>query len=116
MTYLCCVYLNSETVAGMSADERASLQAASDAYHQEIILHRAYVMARALAPAATARTVRQRGNSVQVTDGPFAETREQLAGFLLLRGLDEAEAIRIAQGMPAAAFGSIEVRAVPETD
>ena len=116
MTYICCVYLDSKTVDGMSSEEMAALEQASDAYHQTLLSHSAYVMARALAPAATARTIRQRGNSVQVTDGPFAETREQLAGFLLLRGIDEAEAIRIAQGMPAAAVGSVEVRAVPESD
>jgi hypothetical protein len=65
---------------------------------------------------ATARTVRQRGGITQITDGPFSETKEVLAGFNLIEAESEAEALRIAQDFPWVRFGSIEVRPVRDFD
>ena len=71
---------------------------------------------QALESVQTATTVRVRNGEVSVTDGPFAETKEQLAGFYLLEARDKDEAIRIASRIPPARIGSIEVRPVRELD
>ena len=70
----------------------------------------------ALQPTATATTVRVRNGDTVTTDGPFAETKEQLGGFYLLNCKDLDEAIEMAAKMPAAPFGSIEVRPIMEFD
>ena len=67
-----------------------------------------------LQPSATARTLRTRGGQARITDGPFAETREILAGFNLIEAADADEAARIAHQFPWSAYGSIEVRAVED--
>jgi len=67
-----------------------------------------------LQPPASARTLRTRGGQVRITDGPFAETREILAGFNLIEAADAGEATRIARQFPWSAYGSIEVRAVED--
>jgi hypothetical protein len=72
------------------------------------------VAAEALQPVDTASTVRVRGGRVTVTDGPFAETKEQLAGFYLLDARDLNEAIQMAAKIPPAREGSVEVRPVRE--
>ena len=68
----------------------------------------------ALQPVSTATTVRLRDGQVQVTDGPFAETREQLAGFYLIDARDLDQAIEVAAGIPPARVGSIEIRPIRE--
>ena len=65
-----------------------------------------------LEPASTAKTVRSRGGRTQVYDGPFAETKEMLAGFALIEAESEEDALRIARAMPWTRTGSIEVRPV----
>jgi len=75
-----------------------------------------HIAAEALQPVETATTVRVRDGKVSVTDGPFAETKEQLAGFYLIDAKDLDEAIRIASEIPPARIGSIEVRPVRELD
>jgi hypothetical protein len=66
----------------------------------------------ALQPTPTAKTVRVRNGKAQVTDGPFAETKEQLGGYYLVEASDPAEAIAIAAKIPWARFGSVEVRPI----
>jgi hypothetical protein len=73
-----------------------------------------YVSASPLYPAATASVVRVRGGRETVTDGPFAETKEQLAGYFLINARDLNEAVRIATRIPGARIGTVEVRAVKE--
>lgn len=73
-----------------------------------------YLGGEALQPINTAVTVRLRNGAVSITDGPFAETKEQLAGFYLLEATDLAEATRLAAKIPPARIGSIEVRPVRE--
>ena len=72
----------------------------------------AFSAGEGLNPSKTAKTVRVRDGQPQTTDGPFAETKEQLGGFYLLDCKDEAEAVEWAARIPGAAFGAIEVRAV----
>jgi hypothetical protein len=73
-----------------------------------------YVAAEALQPIRTAATVRVRSGKLSVTDGPFAETKEQLAGFYLVEAKDLNEAIQLASKIPPARVGSIEVRPIRE--
>lgn len=73
-----------------------------------------YIAAEALQPVRTAATVRVRSGKLSVTDGPFAETKEQLAGFYLIEAKDLNEAIRLAAKIPPARVGSIEVRPIRE--
>jgi len=73
-----------------------------------------YLAAEALQPVRDAHTVRVRQGAMSVTDGPFAETKEQLAGFYLIDARDLAEAIQLAAQIPPARIGSIEVRPVRE--
>ena len=74
------------------------------------------VMAQQLESPASARTLRARDGEERVTDGPFAETRELLAGFNLVNARDLDEAVRIARGFPWARYGSLEVRPVADME
>ena len=109
MKYLCLVYL-----------ERAKWNAVEDrecAHCGETLRERgALLAAEPLFPVETATTVRVRHGRTVVTDGPFAETKEQLAGFYLIDAVDLNEAIQIASRIPPAREGSIEVRPVRELD
>ena len=73
-----------------------------------------YVSASPLQPVATATTVRLRNGKPMITDGPFAETREHLGGYFMVEAGDLNEAIKIAQRIPAARWGTVEVRPVVE--
>jgi hypothetical protein len=73
-----------------------------------------YVASNALEPVRTATTVRPRHDKAFTTDGPFAETKEQLGGFILIEATDRNDAIEIASKIPPARFGSIEVRRIME--
>ncbi len=109
MKYLCLVYLE---------DER--LREVPDAECQEVSesLQRSghRIAAEALHPVSTATTVRVRDGNVSITDGPFAETKEQLAGFYLIDADDLDEALRVAARIPPARIGSVEVRPVRELE
>jgi hypothetical protein len=105
MKYLCLVY-----------GEEPALQEMPDShcldYDEEIRASGHCVASEALQPVATASTVRVRDGKVSVTDGPFAETKEALAGFYLIEARDMEEAIKVASGIPPASVGSIEVRPI----
>lgn len=105
MKYLCLVYLD-ERRLGELPDEDCV------AYDTKIRDQGYCIASEALESVQTASTVRVRNGTVSVTDGPFAETKEQLAGFYLIEARDLNEAIRIAADIPPAAVGSIEIRPV----
>ena len=114
MRYLCLIYDDESTVSAMPPG-------ASDAFMQEyfgftdaIRKSGHYLGGEALQPVSTATTVRVRNGKVSVTDGPFAETKEQLAGFYLIEARDLNDAIQAASKIPPAREGSIEVRPVRE--
>jgi hypothetical protein len=107
MKYLCLVYGEEDLMAGVPDAECADWGATLDAAGHRIA-------AEALQPVRTATTVRVRNGNVAVTDGPFAETKEQLAGFYLIDAADLDEAIRLAARIPPARVGAIEVRPVRE--
>jgi len=105
MKYLCLVY--GEERALQSMDDRHCV-----AFDEEVRKSGQCVASEALQPASTATTVRVRNGKVQVTDGPFAETKEILAGFYMIEARDLNEAIQIASRIPPAAVGSVEVRPI----
>jgi hypothetical protein len=107
MKYLCLVYLEEQKLHAVPDRECA---ACGDTLRKSGIL----VAAEPLQPVETATTVRVRNGKVSVTDGPFAETKEQLAGFYLIEARDLNEAIQVAAKIPPAREGSIEVRPVRE--
>jgi hypothetical protein len=105
MKYLCLVYGEEKALAGM--DDRHCV-----AFDEKVRASGHCVASEALQPAATATTVRVRNGRVSVTDGPFAETKEVLAGFYMIEARDLNEAIQIASKIPPAEVGSIEVRPI----
>ena len=105
MKYLCLVYLDEKRL-----DELPDADCV--AYDTAIRGSGHCLASEALQPVHTATTVRLRNGNVSITDGPFAETKEQLAGFYLIDARDLDEAIRIASKIPPARVGSIEVRPV----
>ena len=114
MKYLCLVYIEPQALAGLSAEARAALDRDSLAYDETLQARGHYVLAAALQPVTTAKAVRRRDGAVSTTDGPFAETREILAGFIFIEARDMDEAVAIAGDIPMARYGGIEVR--PEFD
>src|SRR5215510_3367893 len=109
MKYLCLVYLEKEKLRAVPDKE---CMACGDGFRKSGLL----VAAEALHPIETAATVRVRNGKVSVTDGPFAETKEQLAGFYLIDARDLNDAIQVASKIPPAREGSVEVRPVRELD
>jgi hypothetical protein len=110
MKYLCCVYLRPDAYQDLTADDMAKLNRASVAYNDELAKKGHYIAASALQSPQTAKTIRHHGGKPVVTDGPYAESKEVLGGFILLEVRDMQEAIRIAENIPVGKFGSIEVR------
>ncbi len=111
MKYMLLVYMSENA---MNASEREQCYAESAALTQELHSRGQYLTASPLQPIATATSVRVREGKRVVTDGPFAETREQLGGFYLVEAKDLNEAINIAARVPPARKGTIEVRPVME--
>ena len=107
MKYVCLVYLEGEKLHAVPDRE---CQACGDGFRKSGLL----VAAEALQPIEAAATVRVRNGMLSVTDGPFAETKEQLAGFYLIEARDLNDAIQMAAKIPPAREGSIEVRPVRE--
>lgn len=114
MKYLCLVYYSEAEVGQMSPEDWLALNYECVAYGEEIAASGHRLGGSALEPTTTAVTVRVRDGQTTVTDGPFAETREQLAGFYLLDAHDIDDAVRTAARIPPARLGSIEIRPVRE--
>jgi hypothetical protein len=114
MKFLCLVYVEPQAFARLSADQRAELDRDSLSYDEMLQARGHYIAAAALQSVATAKTVRNRDGEASATDGPFAETKEVLGGFIYIEARDMDEAVAIAGDIPMARYGSIEVR--PEFD
>jgi len=111
MRYLCLVYFDPRKVFDQSPEAEAILRA-NGPYDAELKASGHLVAAEALELPDQAMTVRVRDGKMSATDGPFMETKEVLAGFILIEARDLNEAVRIAAGIPLAKLGSIEVRPV----
>jgi hypothetical protein len=116
MKYLCLIYEEEKTLDAMSRSEFDALMGEFFAFTKEIRRSGHYLGGEALQPVETATTVRVRGGKVSTTDGPFAETKEQLGGFYLITARDLNDAIRLASRIPSARFGSVEIRPIKELD
>jgi hypothetical protein len=116
MKYLCLVYFEQKVLDDLSASEDAALARESIAYDDDLRRNGHYVASAALQPVRSATTVRMRGDKLSMTDGPFAETREIMGGFIYIDARDLNEALRIAGNIPMARLGTIEVRPVQSFD
>jgi hypothetical protein len=118
MRYLCLVHGAEDSLPvrqnpnPMSRAEVDALTRDSLAFNDMLRTSGHFVAAHALQSARTATVVRVRGGKVVVTDGPFAETKEQLLGFVLIEAKDHDEAVEVASQIPLARLGSIEVRSI----
>lgn len=113
MKYLCLVYSDENELHSLPESPPDS---ECGAYAESLANDGRLIAGEALYPVNTASTVRVRNSTVSVTDGPFAETREQLAGFYLVEAATKDEALEIAAGIPPARVGSIEVRPVRQLE
>ena len=111
MRFMCLVYVDPALASAASQTEWHEIQSACLVYNDEIRRSGHYITSNALAEPGTATTLRRRAGRLSITDGPFAETKEHLGGFVLIEARDLNEAIAIAGRSPMAAMGSIEVRA-----
>ncbi len=116
MKYICLIYFDEKKLEAMSKSEL-------DAFMEECLVCDVQlkksghaVAAEALEPVQSATTVQVRKGRVSIMDGPFAETKEQLGGFVLINARDLNEAIQVASKIPPARFGSIEVRPISESN
>jgi hypothetical protein len=112
MKYLCMVFTDERLLEQMPREQFDSLVREHSALDDELKGTGQFVHANALQPAHQAVTVRIRQDRVSVTDGPFAETKEQLTGFYLVEARDLNEAIQVAAKVPSARIGCVEVRPV----
>ena len=114
MKYLCLAWFEGNPIGALPDSEKTALDRDSLAYDRGLEKSGHFIAAQALQSPDTAVIVRVRDGKVSTTDGPFAETKEQLGGFILIEARDLNEAIRIAAGIPIAKFASIEVRPIYE--
>ncbi len=114
MKYLCLVYVEEKILNAMPQNERIAISNDAMAYCGELQKQGQLLGASPLHPVETATTVRVRDGKTTTTDGPFAETKEQLGGYLLIDVRDLNDAVRTAAHFPAARFGSVEVRPLKE--
>jgi hypothetical protein len=116
MQYLLLIYENEQIDAKMSKAEGDKFMKEYFDFTNETKAKKQYVAGEALQPTSTATTVRVREGKAVTTDGPFAETREQLGGFYVVEAKDLDEARAIAARIPSARHGSIEVRPIVKFD
>ena len=112
MRYLCLIYSDEKRYRNMSPSEMETLMGEYFAFTDGIRKSGHYVAGEALQPVQTATTVRIRNGKISTTDGPFAETKEQLGGFYMIEARDLNDAIQVASKIPSARTGSVEVRPV----
>jgi hypothetical protein len=112
MQYLLMIYRNEAELGRVDPAERQKTMAEYGAFTQSIIQSGNFKAGDALQPSTTATTVRVRDGKALTTDGPFAETREQLGGYYLIEAKDLDAALAIAARIPGARTGSIEVRPI----
>lgn len=114
MKYLCLAYEEEDKLNVLSRDEWDLLRSETLAYVEDLRRRGHLISAEALQSIRTATTLRVRAGKLSLTDGPFAETKEQLGGFFLIDARDLNEALQVASRWPSAKLGSIEVRPIEE--
>ncbi|HZQ24837.1 MAG TPA: YciI family protein [Terriglobales bacterium] len=111
MQYMLLIYLDEN---GLSEAERAQCYRDSAGYARQLHASGKYIAAAPLQPTSTARSLRLKGEKRVISDGPFAETREQLGGFFLIEAKSLEEAVEVAEKIPAARWGTVEIRPLLE--
>lgn len=112
MKYLCLIYENEKNWEHYTKEQGAAMSSEYFAFTEDIRKSGHMLGGDALQPTTTATTVRVRNGKVSTTDGPFAETKEQLGGYYLIEGKDLNDAIQVASRIPGAKTGSVEVRPI----
>lgn len=112
MKYLCLIYENEQDWTEMSKEQTDAIMGEYFQFTDDIRQSGHLLAGEALQPVSTATTLRIRNGRLTTTDGPFAETKEQLGGFYMIEARDLNDAIQVAAKIPAARNGSIEVRPV----
>ena len=114
MKYLCLIYSDESQWPKMPKSDTDKMMAEYGAFGEGIKKSGHYIGGNRLQPTSTASTVRIRNGKLSTTDGPFAETKEQLGGYYLIEAKDLNEAIQVGAKIPGARVGSIEVRPIAE--
>jgi hypothetical protein len=114
MRYMCLVHFEPGRLDTMTVAERQDIDRRSLAYDAQLAAAGNYITSQAIQGADSAVLVRVRDGGMSATDGPFIETKEQMAGFILIEARDMNEAVRLAAGIPLAEVGTIEVRPIYE--
>jgi len=114
MRYLCLIYDEEKKLGAMSKGESDAFMGEYFAFTEDIKKSGHYVGGNALQPVGTATSVRVRGGKMSTTDGPFAETKEQLGGYYLIEAKDLNDALQVASKIPSAKLGTVEVRPIQE--
>jgi hypothetical protein len=112
MQYLLLIYRNEAEAAAMTQADANTMHGEYTAFTQGIIQSGHFKGGERLHPASAATTVRVRNGKTTTTDGPFAETREQLGGYYMIEAKDLDEATAIAAKLPGSKYGSVEIRPV----
>ena len=115
MRYLCLIYDNEKALEALPKEESDAVFGEYFSFTEGIKQAGQYVGGEALQPTPTATTVRVRNGKVQTTDGPFAETKEQLGGYYLIEARDLNDAIQVASKIPESRSGSVEIRPIMDT-
>ena len=110
MRYLCLIYLDEKMLAAMPEAQMGALNSSHLAFNEDILRTGHFIEAEALQPAAATTCVRVRNGRAALTDGPYAETKEMVAGFYFIEARDLNEAIQVASRIPSAPLGAVEVR------
>jgi hypothetical protein len=114
LKYLCMIFFDEKKLDALPKEEYEALVKESLAY-DDALRNSGHLLAnQALQSVHEAITIRPRGGKMTVTDGPFAETREQIGGFILIAAPDLNEAIQLASGIPSVRLGGVEVRPIKE--
>ncbi|HLV77510.1 MAG TPA: YciI family protein [Marinobacter sp.] len=114
MKYLCLVYYDEQKMQQLSQPEWDSLNRECMECVADLTSRGHFLDGAPLLSTETATTLRMRDNKPLITDGPFAETKEQLAGFYMLEARDMNEAMRLAEKIPPARYGCVEIRPIRE--
>ena len=110
MKYLCLIYLDEQQLASIPESEMDRLNRRHLELNQELVKSGHYIEAEPLEPSAASTCIRVRNGRTTLVDGPYAETKEMVAGFYLIEARDLNDAIQVASRFPSAPLGTVEVR------
>ena len=114
MRYLCLIYDEEKKLGAMSKSESDAFMGEYFGFTEDIKKSGHYLGGEALQPVHTATSVRVRSGKMSTTDGPFAETKEQLGGYYLIEAKDLNDALQVAARIPSAKLGTVEVRPIQD--